>query len=266
MELTPDSVIYWQWEFVTINATLVFTWLTMIVMVAASWRVTRSLESGPDIGRGQALLELIVLQIRNQINEAVPEDPESYVPFIGTLFLFITFSTFLGAIPGVQVVAASLSTAAALAACVFAAVPVFGIARIGVRTYLSHYVRPSVFMLPFHVIGELSRTLALAVRLFGNLMSGRVIVAILLSVAPFIFPAVLEAFGLLIGVIQAYVFAVLALVYIASGARSFERDEKAEEFEEGEGEEADQEQNDAANDDGEGKDEKGTIDILITGR
>lgn len=229
MQLTPDAVVYWQWEFVSLNATLVFTWLTMIVMVVASWVVTRSLETGLEIGRGQALLELVVLQIRDQIDEAVPEDPEIYVPFIGTLFLFITFSTVLGAIPGVQVVAASLSTAAALAACVFAAVPLFGVARIGLRTYLGHYVRPSPFMLPFHVIGELSRTLALAVRLFGNLMSGRVLVAIILSVAPFVFPAVLEAFGLLIGVIQAYVFAMLALVYIASGARSFEKLEEAEE-------------------------------------
>ena len=226
MQLTPDQIVYWQWEFVTVNATLVFTWLTMIVMVTAAWLVSRSLHTGPEIGRGQALVELIVVQIRDQINEAVPENPELYVPFVGTLFLFITFSTLLGAIPGVQVVAASLSTAAALAACVFAAVPLFGIARIGVRTYLSHYLRPSPFMLPFHIIGELSRTLALAVRLFGNLMSGRVLVGILLSVAPFVFPAVLEAFGLLIGVIQAYVFAILALVYIASGARTFEKREE----------------------------------------
>ncbi len=220
--------MYWQWELVTVNATLVFTWLTMIVMVAASWLVTRSLETGPEIGRGQAFLELVVLQIRDQIDEAVPERPEAYVPFIGTLFLFITFSTLLGSIPGVQVVAASLSTTAALAVCVFAAVPLFGVARIGLRTYLGHYLRPTPFMLPFHVIGELSRTLALAVRLFGNLMSGRVLAGILLSVVPFVFPAVLEAFGLLIGVIQAYVFAMLALVYIASGARSFERREEPE--------------------------------------
>lgn len=232
MEFTPDAVIYWQWEFVSINATLVFTWLTMIVMTSAAWAISRSLRIGSEIGQGQALLELVVIQIRDQIDQAVPEKPEIYVPFIGTLFLFIAVSTVLGAIPGVHVVAASLSTAAALAACVFAAVPIFGVARIGVWTYLSHYVRPSPFMLPFHVIGELSRTLALAVRLFGNLMSGRVLAAILLSVAPFVFPAVLGAFGLLIGVIQAYVFAMLALVYIASGARSFEQREEAEEDEE----------------------------------
>ncbi len=222
MELTPDQVVYWQWGVVKINATLVFTWLTLIVMVGGARLVTRGLETGPEVPRGQALLEIVVLQIREQIAEAVPGDAERYLPFVGTLFLFIAGSTLLGAVPGVQVVAASLSTAAALAVCVFAAVPLFGIARKGARAYFRHYVEPSVFMLPFHIIGELSRTLALAVRLFGNLMSGRVIVAILLSVAPFVFPVLLEAFGLLIGVIQAYVFAVLALVYIASGARTYE--------------------------------------------
>jgi F-type H+-transporting ATPase subunit a len=220
MELTPDQVVYWQWGMVTVNATLVFTWLTMAVMVAGSWLVTRRLETGTDVRRGQAMLEIVVVQILKQIEEAVPDDAERYLPFVGTLFLFIAFSTLLGAIPGVHVVAASLSTAGALATCVFVAVPLFGIARQGVRAYLKRYVQPSVFMAPFHVIGELSRTLALAVRLFGNLMSGKVIVAILLTVAPFVFPALLEAFGLLIGMIQAYVFAVLALVYIASGART----------------------------------------------
>ncbi|MEX1258254.1 MAG: F0F1 ATP synthase subunit A [Gemmatimonadota bacterium] len=224
MQLTPDQVVYWEWGFVTINATLVFTWLSMAAMVAAAWIVTRTLQTGPRVGRGQILLEIIVMQMRKQIGEVVPDDPDRYLPFIGTLFLFISVSTVLGALPGVHVVAASLSTAAALAACVFAAVPVFGISRTGVSNYLRHYVRPSAFMLPFHVIGELSRTLALAVRLFGNLMSGRVIVAIVLSVVPFIFPALLEAFGLLIGIIQSYVFAMLALVYVASGARSLQQE------------------------------------------
>jgi F-type H+-transporting ATPase subunit a len=220
MQLTPDEVIYWSWGIVTINATLVFTWFTMAVLVLGAWAVGRTLGTGPNIGRGQAVLEIVVVQIRKQIEDATSEDPDRYVPFIGTLFLFIAVSTVLGAIPGVHVVAASLSTAAALAICVFAAVPLFGIAREGVGRYLRRYVEPSVFMLPFHLIGELSRTLSLAVRLFGNLMSGKVIVGILLSIVPFLLPAVMEAFGLLIGVIQAYVFAVLALVYIASGSRA----------------------------------------------
>jgi F-type H+-transporting ATPase subunit a len=220
LQLTPDEVIYWSWGVVTINATLVFTWVAMLVMVTASWIVSRALVTGPGIGRGQAALEIVVVTIRKQIEEATAEDPDRYVPFIGTLFLFITISTLLGAIPGVHVVAASLSTTAALATCVFFAVPLFGISREGVGPYLRRYVEPSIFMLPFHIIGELSRTLSLAVRLFGNLMSGKVIVGILLSIIPFLFPAIMEAFGLLIGVIQAYVFAILALVYIGSGSRA----------------------------------------------
>jgi len=220
MELTPDQVVYGQWGPIDVNATLVFTWLSMFVLVVGSWLVTRSLSTGTEIGRGQAVLEIVVMQILRQIEQAVPTNAHRYLPFVGTLFLFIAVSTLLGAIPGVHLVGASLSTAAALATCVFVAVPVFGIAEQGVRAYLRRYLQPSIFMAPFHVIGEVSRTLALAVRLFGNLMSGKVIVAILLTVAPFVFPALLEAFGLLIGMIQAYVFSVLALVYVASAART----------------------------------------------
>jgi len=217
--LTPDEVIYWSLGFIRLNATLVFTWVTMAVLVLGAWFVGRGVQEARP-SRGQAFLEVVVELIRGQIREAVPEDPDRYLPFIGTLFLFIAGSTLLGTIPGVHVVGASLSTSAALALCVFLAVPLFGITQVGVREYGSRYLRPSPFMLPFHLIGEVSRTLALAVRLFGNLMSGKVIVGILLSVVPFLFPAVLEAFGLLIGFIQAYVFAILALVYIASGART----------------------------------------------
>jgi len=122
-------------------------------------------------------------------------------------------------VPGVVAPTSSLTTPVALALCVFVAVPVFGIRNRGVTEYFRHYLRPSPFMLPFNIIGEVSRTVALAIRLFGNMMSGHLVVAILLSLAPLLFPVAMQVFGLLIGVIQAYVFAVLALVYIASGAR-----------------------------------------------
>jgi len=114
----------------------------------------------------------------------------------------------------------SLSTTAALAICVFFAVPLFGIARSGFGGYFKRYLQPSLLMLPFHVMGELSRTLALAVRLFGNIMSGTIIIAILISIVPLFVPIVMQALGLLIGQIQAYIFAVLAAVYIASASRS----------------------------------------------
>lgn len=223
MELTPDTVVLWRWGWFVVNETLLSTWITMAVLVLAAWAVTGRLGSGPEVPRAQALLELIVVTMRRQIREATQEEADPYLPFIGTLFLFLTCAALLEVVPGLHAASASLSTTAALAACVFVAVPLFGILQRGAREYLGDYVRPTPAMLPFHVIGELSRTLALAVRLFGNMMSGRLLVAMIVSLVPLLFPAALQAFGLLIGVIQAYVFAMLALVYVASGARTRKR-------------------------------------------
>ena len=123
--------------------------------------------------------------------------------------------------PGYQPPTGSLSTTAALAICVLIAVPLFSIGAARDRGYLRSYIRPTPLMLPFNIIGELSRTLALAVRLYGNVMSGTVIVGILISVAPFFFPVdLMQLLGLLTGLIQAYIFAILAMVYIASASRS----------------------------------------------
>ena len=220
MTLTPDSVVYWQAGPVKVNATLVFSWVVMALLVLGSWLVTRRLTTGTKLSRGQNLLEVLVGGIREQIREVTMQDPARYLPFVGTLFLYIAVSNVLAAVPGFQPPTGSLSTTAALALCVFVAVPVFGVAERGVAGYLRNYVRPNVFMLPFNVIGELSRTLALAIRLFGNVMSGTMIAAMLLAVAPFVFPVLLQALGLLTGLIQAYIFAVLALVYIAAATRA----------------------------------------------
>jgi F-type H+-transporting ATPase subunit a len=228
MELSPDQLIYLDWGFVKVNATLVFTWVSMVVLVAGSWLGTRCMRPDLKVSTSQAFLEILVGQIRDQIRDATQDDPDRYLPLVGTLFLFIAGSSLLSVIPGFSPPAASLSTTSALALCVFVAVPAYGILGKGLRAYLRHYVQPSVFMLPFNIIGELSRTLALSVRLFGNIMSGRLIVAVLLSVVPLVFPAMLQAFGLLIGFIQAYVFAILALVYVASGTRTFEEEEERE--------------------------------------
>lgn len=219
MEISPDQIVYFEWRFVTINATLVFSWVAMLVLVGGSWLITRTLTPGLHPSRGQNLLEALVRQILDQIESASLQDPRRYLPFIGTLFLFIVTSNVLDVVPGFRAPTASLTTPAALAVCVFVAVPVFGIANRGPADYFRNYIQPTPVMLPFNIIGELSRTLALAVRLFGNIMSGQLIVAILLSLAPLLFPVLMQAFGLLIGFIQAYVFAILALVYIASGAR-----------------------------------------------
>jgi len=228
MDISPDQIVYWEWGVVTLNATLAFSWVAMVVLAVGSWGITRGLTAGPQPSRWQGLLEVTVGSILDQIEAASLQDPRRYLPFIGTLFLFIVTCNVLDVVPGIVAPTASLTTTAALALCVFVAVPVFGIANRGIKGYVTHYVRPTPFMLPFNVIGELSRTIALAIRLFGNIMSGHLIVAILLSLAPLFFPVVMQAFGLLIGVIQAYVFAVLALVYIASGARAQQYPEEEE--------------------------------------
>lgn len=220
MDFTPDQIVFWEWGPVRLNATIVWTWVVMIVLTAGSWMLARGLRIGEEMSHGQNLLEAVVSLIEQQIRDVSGQDPRSFLPFIGTLFLFIVVSNILSIVPGYRPPTGSLSTTAALAICVFVAVPVFGIRQQGVGAYFRQYVQPSVVMLPFTVIGELSRTLALAVRLFGNVMSGTVIAALLLGVAPLLVPAVMQAFGLLIGVIQAYIFAILAMVYIASGTRA----------------------------------------------
>ena len=214
--ITPDQVIIWQWGPVSLNSTICYTWGVMALLFLGSWLITRHLSSGPRLSRWQNLLEIIVSFILGQIHEISHKEPRRYLPFVGTLFLFIAVSNVLDVVPGFHAPTASLSTTAALAVCVLFAVPMYGIAEQGFWRYLKHYVKPSVFMLPFNILGELSRTLALAVRLFGNIMSGAKLAAILLAVAPLFLPVVMNALGLLTGLIQAYIFAILTMVYIAS--------------------------------------------------
>jgi len=220
MRITPDSIVFWQYGPVVLNATILFTWAVMLLLVLGSALITRRLTDGPKISRWQNLLEVLVTGMRDQIRELSHRDPGDYLPFVGTLFLFIAAANLLAVVPGYLPPTGSLSTTTALAICAFVAVPLFGIARQGFLGYLRHYVRPTPLMLPFNVIGELSRTLALAVRLYGNIMSGTVLVGILISLAPFFFPVVMQVLGLIAGLVQAYIFAVLAMVYIASAARS----------------------------------------------
>lgn len=220
MEISTDQwvlleIVGWQ-----LNATIVFTWAVMGVLVLGSWSITARLTTGENPSHWQIMLEVIVTTIRDQIGAMGTDKPAHYLPFIGTLFLFIATANLLTVVPGYNPPTGSLSTTTALALCVLIAVPAFGIALQGPLTYLKHYVRPSVIMLPFNIISELSRTLALAVRLYGNVMSGTVIVAIMIGVAPFFFPILLQLLGLLTGFIQAYIFAVLAMVYIAAATRT----------------------------------------------
>lgn len=222
MQLTPDEIVYWQQGPIVVNATLVFTWALMILLAGGSFLTTRQLKKGFNPSRPQIVLETIVDIIRGQIEDVTNQKKAPFLPFVGTLFLFIVLSNVLVVIPGFQPPTGSLSTTAALAICVFFAVPVFGILSQGLKGYLKQYLQPTPLMLPFNIVGELSRTLALAVRLFGNVMSGTLIVAIILGLIPLFFPIVMQVLGLLTGVIQAYIFSVLALVYISSGTRDQE--------------------------------------------
>lgn len=221
MPITPDHTIYWQWRFLQLNATIVYTWSVMLLLTIVSWLVTRKMDT-LDVHRSrwQNALEVIVVAIRNQIRELCPAGGDTYLPFVGTLFLFIAVSNLLEVIPGWHAPTGSLSTTSALAICVGVAVPLFGIMRQGVAEYFRHYLRPAFIMLPFHLMSETSRNVALAIRLFGNIMSGSLIVGILLAIAPLFFPLLMQALGLLIGLIQAYIFAILAMVYIAAAVQS----------------------------------------------
>ena len=219
MHLSPDQLVLWRYGFINLNATIVTTWGLMLVLSLGAMLITRRLETELTISRWQCGLEIVVTTIMKQIEEAGLHQPEKYIGFLGTLFLFIAIAALATIIPGYESPTGSLSTTAALAICVFVAVPVFGIAEQGLRGYLDSYLKPTVIMLPFNIISELSRTLALAVRLFGNMMSGTMILAILLTIAPLIFPIVMSALGLLTGMVQAYIFSILATVYIAAATR-----------------------------------------------
>jgi F-type H+-transporting ATPase subunit a len=220
MEITPDNIIYWQWKGINLNATIIFTWLVMLVLLLVCWLATRKLTMGVRMNRWQNFLEVIIGYIRSQIGEITQQNPDQYIPFLGSLFLFISVSNLLAIVPGYYPPTGSLSTTTALAICVFFAIPIYGIAKVGIKNYLKQYLEPSVLMLPFNVIGEFTRTLALAVRLFGNIMSGTLIAGILLIVAPLVLPIIMQVLGLLIGQIQAYIFTVLATVYIASATQA----------------------------------------------
>src|SRR5690606_1669821 len=149
-EITPDSWVLWQIGPFALNATIVFTWAVMLILVVGAATITRRLSYSPELTRWQNLLEVLVGGIRAQLRAVSRQEPGPYLPFVGTLFLFIAVSNVLAVVPGWRPPTASLSTTTALALCVAIAVPVFGIAHEGLATYLRHYVRPNVFMLPFN--------------------------------------------------------------------------------------------------------------------
>jgi F-type H+-transporting ATPase subunit a len=219
MNLSSDQQILWRHGPVELNGTIVTTWCLTIAMALGAKLITRRLATKRTISRWQCSLEIVVAGIEAQIKEVGLNQPGKYVSFLGTLFLFIAASSLCTLIPGFAPPTGSLSTTAALAICVFIAVPLFGMKEQGFAGYLRTYTEPTFIMLPFNIISEVSRTLALAIRLFGNMMSGVMIIGILLTITPYFFPIAMTALGLLTGMVQAYIFSILAAVYIAAATR-----------------------------------------------
>ena len=219
MRLSPDQWIFWQHGALKLNATIAFTWALMLVLSVGSKLVTHKLTSSLEPSRWQSALEIIVTAFTRQIAEVGLKQPDKYLGFLGTIFVFVASASLCTIFPGYEPPTGSLSTTTALALCVLVAVPMFGIEERGLRGFLGSYVEPTVLMLPFNIISEASRTLALAVRLFGNMMSGALIIAILLTITPFVFPVIMTVLGLLTGLVQAYIFSILAAVYIAAATR-----------------------------------------------
>ncbi|MCW5659983.1 MAG: F0F1 ATP synthase subunit A [Burkholderiaceae bacterium] len=208
-----------------IGPTVLTTWLLMALMVAPAFAVTRRLSvTAPS--RAQAALEGIVLALQGAINDAAPGQSARLLPFIGTLWLFIGAANLLGLVPGLRAPTGELSVTVALALMVFAAVHWFAIRTDGLRAHLRHYLEPNPVLLPFHLLGEITRTLAMAVRLFGNLLSLEMAALLVLLVAGFLAPVPLLALHIVEALVQAYIFGTLALVYIAGALQSHEMQKK----------------------------------------
>jgi F-type H+-transporting ATPase subunit a len=201
---------------VPITAPVVVTWGLMAALTLLGLLATRVLTLSPD--RYQAVLELIVGAIEDQIRVTMRVEPRPYVPMIGTLFVFILLANWSSLIPGVEPPTAHIETDAALGLIVFAAIIYFGIRARGMGGYLKTFAEPSIVMIPLNLAETFTRTFSLIVRLFGNVMSGVFIIGIILTLAGLLVPIPLMALELLIGAIQAYIFTVLAMVFIGGAA------------------------------------------------
>jgi len=220
MTINPDKIIVIKTGPIEINSTIFFTWIVMAVLIIISFIATRKLSSGTKISRMQNILESIVEIINNQIKGITGVSYAFYFPFLATMFLFILTCNILVILPLYHPPTSSFSTTAALAFSVFIAVPFFGIVKLGFFSHMKSYLEPTFIMLPFNILSEISRTIAMSVRLFGNVMSESLIGAILLLIVPFFVPVVLKVLGLIIGVIQAYIFFILSSVYIGASTQA----------------------------------------------
>ncbi|NKC33605.1 F0F1 ATP synthase subunit A [Falsiroseomonas selenitidurans] len=208
-----SSVVLFHLGPVPISEGVVVTWGIMAMLVLASVLLTRRLSLRPS--PTQAFLELVVEAVDSQIRDTMRVEPGPYRAFIGTLFLFIFVANWTSLVPGVDPPTAHLETDAALALLVFLAVIWFGVRAGGMRGYFASFASPTIFMVPLNIVESVTRSFSMMVRLFGNVMSGVFVVGIVLSLAGLLVPIPLMALDLLTGAVQAYIFAVLAMVFIA---------------------------------------------------
>jgi F-type H+-transporting ATPase subunit a len=204
-----------RWGPVEVTGTVCYSLVVSAVLVAFALVV----RSGRVPGLRTAA-EFVVEHLEGVMRDMFAADPRPYVPLVVTLALFIGVANLLGLVPGMQAPTADFSTTAALAVIVFCAVPFSGIRARGVGGYFRHYLEPTPVLLPLEIVTELSRTLALAVRLFGNVMSEELVIAVLLTIAGLLVPVPLMMLAVLTGVVQAYIFAVLTVVYLGAAVRA----------------------------------------------
>lgn len=206
---------------VAITRPVVTTWIIMAVLAAACRMVTGRLNPHPD-GR-QAVLEIIVTGIVDQIQDVIRRDGRPFLPMLGTLFIFLVAANLSGLLPGVEAPTSKIETPAALALIVFFSVHYFGIRARGLGGYLASFAEPKLIMLPLNVLSEVTRTFSLMIRLFGNVMSGEFIIAMVVALAGLFVPIPLMVLEILVGLVQAYIFTVLATVFIGAAIGSVEK-------------------------------------------
>ena len=216
-----ETTILFHVGMVPISPSVVTTWGLMAALTVACWTVTRSFRV--DAGGWQAMIETVVVGIEDQIAMLLNRDAALFLPLLGTLFIFLVVANLCGIVPGVTAPTASIETPAALAAIVFLAVHFYGVRIQGLGAYLKGYLKPNPVMLPFNILSELTRSFSLAMRLFGNIMSEELVLAIVLALAGLLVPIPFMAFGILVGLVQAYIFSVLAAVYIGGGVGAIEK-------------------------------------------
>jgi F-type H+-transporting ATPase subunit a len=213
IEAFPETVF--SFGPVAVTDTVVITWIVMAIIVLTSYLLTRRLTMQPS--SRQEIVESLFEAVEKTIKEVLPVDPWLVVPVLGTFWIFIGFSNLTGLLPGLKTPTADINTTFAFAVISFSLTHVYGIMTEGVKGYLAHYREPTWLLLPIHLMAEVTRTVALAVRLCGNMLSGDMIALILLGVVGFLVPIPFAMLHIIIGVIQAYIFGVLTLVFIAGG-------------------------------------------------